>query len=183
MDNHLRVESLEAAFIRDEASTSLALAIRSLTLALSRQGLSIAISALIPDEPLEAQVVEDTDRGGCTIQLQATRLGFRARILIHLKPASDTPGSILINVDPYNRWAPLDRIMREIALTNLQKQASTQPGIQKRTNSEYQLDLQSIIRDRLLDSSAPVRWDARLDRIDATRDEIRVQFVSMVQSQ
>ena len=180
MDNHLRVEDLEASFIQDGSGDSLALAIRSLSVVLSKEGLGVVIAAVIPDEPLEASLLEKSGDDGCTIRLQATRMGFHARILIHLNPDTDLPGSILINVDPYSRWAPLDRIMREIALTNLQKQASTRLGIEKRKNNRYVLDLQTIIRERLLDSSAPVRWDARLDYIEASADEIRVRFVSVV---
>lgn len=180
MDNHLRIEELEASFIQDGTGQTLVLAIRSLSIVLSKEGLDVVIAALIPDEPLRASIRNDREQSGCAIQLQATRFGFHARIQVHLRTAADAPGSILIHVDPYNRWAPFDRIMREIALTNLQKQASTRSGIQKRKNNRYELDLQTIIRERLLDSTAPIRWDARLDGIESSADEIRVRFVSVV---
>jgi hypothetical protein len=174
----LRIDTLDAALIPDGAA--LLLAIRSLSVRLSHDGLQRIVSSLIPEEPLAVRIVNESSAGRCSVELKATRMGFNARIVLRLRVANDLPGGILINVDPYGRWSPVDRIMLGIAQHNLDKLAREQPGFTQVATSRYQVDLQSVIRNKLLDSRAPVRWDARLQRINGSDDAIRVDFVSMV---
>lgn len=183
MRHHLRLENLEAQFIPDGNvnQSALMLAVRSLSVTLSRDGLSSVIAALIPEEPLQLRIVDRGEDAGCAIELQATRMGFRARITVGLTLDRSTPGAILINVDPGSWWSPLDRAMLEIAVRNLEKVARSRPGIRRIRSGAYQLDLQGMIRDQLLDSSAPVRWDARLERIDASENQISVRFTSLLE--
>lgn len=183
MRHHLRLENLEAQFIPggNGNRSGLTLAVRGLSLSLSRDGLSSVIAALIPEEPLRVRIVDQSDHDGCLIELQATRMGFSARITVSLTPERATPGAILINVDQGSWWSPLDRAMLEIAIRNLEKVASGRPGLRRRRSGAYQLDLQGMIRDQLLDSSAPVRWDARLERIDGSEDQISVRFTSLLE--
>jgi hypothetical protein len=133
---------------------------------------------LIPQEPLQVTIIDRPEATGCQIRLQATRWGFTPRITVGLDSSPSLQGGILINVDPVNSWSPLDRTMLTIATSNLNRIARSQPEITRLQAGRYQLDLQRLIRDRLLDSSAPVRWDARLERIDGRSSDIRVSFVS-----
>jgi hypothetical protein len=177
--SHLKIEQLDADLIPD-GGKMLMLAIRSLAATLSRDGLQQIVAGAIPGEPLQVRISNDVSPGRCAIYLQATRMGFNARIRIGLEVSRDLAGGILINVDPHGRWSPIDRVMLGIAQHNLDKLARKQPGFSRLGSARYQLELQSVIRDQLLDSHAPVRWDARLKRIDGGDSGIRVEFVSMV---
>lgn len=177
--SHLKIENFEANLIPD-GGVMLMLAIRSLVARLSHDGLQQIVASAIPEEPLQVRISNEASPGRCAIHLQATRMGFNARIRIGLEVASNLPGDILINVDPHRRWSPIDRVMLGIAQHNLNKLVRKQPGFSQAGSSRYQIDLQSVIRDQLLDNHAPVRWDARLERIDGSDQGIRVEFVSMV---
>ena len=176
--SHLKVEDIDINFVPD--GDAMMLAIRSLVAHLSHEGLQQIVASAIPQEPLQARISNEAARGQCTIHLQATRMGFNARIQVGLEVAGRLPGGILINVDPHSWWSPIDRVMLGIAQHNLDKLAQKQPGFSRLGNNRYQIDLQSVIRDKLLDSQAPIRWDARLERIDGSDEGIRVEFVSMV---
>ncbi|TVR77371.1 MAG: hypothetical protein EA415_00290 [Sphaerobacteraceae bacterium] len=176
--SHLRVEEIDINLVPD--GDAMMLAIRSLVAHLSHEGLQQLVASAIPEEPLQVSISNDAARGRCTIHLQATRMGFNARIRVGLEVAGRMPGGILINVDPHGRWSPIDRVMLGIAQHNLDKLSRKQAGFSRLESTRYQIDLQSVIRDKLLDSHAPVRWDARLERIDGSPEGIRVEFVSMV---
>ena len=181
MNHHLRIDNLQAHFVPDGSATTLMLALRGLTVVITREGLDEVIAALIPEEPLQVAIVDQPGRLGCLIQLQAMRLGFSARITVGLSPSASAPGAIWINLDQGSRWSPLDRVMLGIAQHNLEKVAAKEPAITRLRDGGYQLDLQQLIRDRLLDSSAPLRWDARLERIEGTDERIEVEFIPMVE--
>jgi hypothetical protein len=182
MSRHLKIENLGAQFIPDSGSP-LILAVSEFSAVLSYQGLSVLVAALIPEEPLRVSIVDQPAATGCLIRIQATRLGFNPRITVSLTKSSSLPGAILINVDPHSRWSLIDRVMLGIAISNLDKVARSEPALSRIGPGAYQFDLQGMIRDRLLESSAPVRWDARLERIDGRDAEIRVGFVSTVTRQ
>jgi hypothetical protein len=180
LNSHIQLKQLDADLVSGSGKGQLMLAIRRLSVSLSRDGLSTIIAALIPEEPIRSSIVNEPGTSGCKVRLQVTRMGFNARIIVSLSPAPALPGGMLINIDPHNGWSPLDRIMVGIADANLGKIARKQPGVSKIRGGRYQVDLQSLIRDQLLDNSAPVRWDARLEQVEGTPETISVEFVSMV---
>jgi hypothetical protein len=183
MQHHVQIEKLDADLVADGSASHLMLAIQGLTVVLSHEGLATLLRALIPEEPVQSRIIDEPNSDGCRIQLQATRLGFNARIVLRMKPDTSTPGAILINVDPYNGWSPLDRVMLGIAVSNLDKVARLEPVLQRVRSGVYRADLQGFIRKRLLDSNAPLRWDARLETIEGSQAEIRVFFASMIDAE
>jgi hypothetical protein len=179
--NHITVENLNAQFVEGANGIPLMFAVRGFSASITQNGLSKLVAALIPQEPLKVRIVDHPGVAGCTIQIQAARMGFTPRITVSIVPAGTLAGAILINVDPANRWSPLDRVMLGIAHHNLDKIAVKQPSVTRLRTGVYQIDLQGTIRDLLLDNSAPVRWDTRLEAIDGSAERIRVEFVSFVE--
>jgi hypothetical protein len=180
MRYHLRIDHVSANFVPGGPGRPLALGVHELTASISREGLMTLVKSLIPDEPLTISIRDDGKHSGATIQVQATRLGFNPRILITLAPGDAVAGSILINVDPSNRWSPLDRVMLGIAQHGLNKAASELTGLLRLGTGVYQLDLQHFIRELLVDNNAPVRWDTQLKAIEGTDERVRVEFVSFL---
>jgi hypothetical protein len=177
VQHHLRIDHLGADFVSDEQAGALVLGIHELTASVSRDGLAMLVKSLIPDEPLAISLHGDEQQRSTVIRVQATRLGFNPRIGIALRPGESPAGSILINVDPSNRWSPVDRVMLGIAHYNLDKLAEKMPPLAKLGTGRYRLNLQRLIREQLLDSKAPVRWSTYLERIEADTSEIRARFV------
>jgi hypothetical protein len=180
LKNHITIENLRAELVEGGTGLPLMFALRGFSASITQDGLSKLVAALIPQELLKVRIVDHPGVAGCTIQIQASRMGFTPRITVSIVPANTVAGAILINVDPANRWSPLDRVLLGIAHHNLDKIAVKQPGITRVRTGVYQIDLQGTIRDLLLDNSAPLRWDTRLDAIDGSTERIRVEFVSFV---
>jgi hypothetical protein len=174
---HVRLDHLSANFAGGPDG-SLVFGIHELTASISRDGLAALAASLIPDQPLEISIQDKGERSGATIAIQATRFGFNPRIIVTLALGDALAGSILINVDPSNRWSPLDRVMLGIAQHSLNKAASELAGLLRLRTGVYQLDLQRFIRELLVDNNAPVRWDTQLKVIEGADERVRVEFVS-----
>jgi hypothetical protein len=127
--HHVQIDNLNAQFIAGGSNAPLMLVVRGFSARITRDGLGELVSALIPDQPLRLYIVDHRNEAGCTLQLQATRAGFTPRITISLSASKTLAGGILINVDPANRWSPLDRVMLGIAHHSLDKIAAKEPDI------------------------------------------------------
>lgn len=180
MQHHLQIEKLNAHFVPNGVEAPLVLAVRGFSATMTKDGLAHVVSALVPEEQIDLRIVSVSEQQGCRIQVQARRLGLSPSIKLSLSASTTLPGGILINVDPSSRWSLVDRVMLGIALHNLDKIAAKETEVKRLAPGAYQLDLQGLIRDRILESSAPVRWDSRLESIEASSNQIRVTFTSFV---
>lgn len=174
----LQLENLDMQFLHVDAEPELVLSIRALNLRVTLDGLQKVIASLVPDQPLQVTIDNQPNIAGCTLTLQALKWGLAPRVFISLEPFGSLSGSILINLRPGSRWSMIDRTMLAIATHNLNRIARKQPEVQRLGSQSYRLELQGLIRERLMDSGAPVRWDARLEQIRGTPADIRVEFVS-----
>jgi hypothetical protein len=141
LKNHITIENLRAELVEGGTGLPLMFALRGFSASITQDGLSKLVAALIPQELLKVRIVDHPGVAGCTIQIQASRMGFTPRITVSIVPANTVAGAILINVDPANRWSPLDRVLLGIAHHNLDKIAVKQPGITRVRTGVYQIDL------------------------------------------
>jgi hypothetical protein len=173
--SHLTIESLDARVLPTPGSRVM-LSIRSLTVRLGRDGLQTLATALVPDYPLTISIETPGSGSGCLLTVQARQWGFEPRIQVRLDAFGSTAGSILINLTPARRWSPADQAMLGIAVRNLSSVASTNADLRILGSNAYQFDVQRFVRERLIESGVPLRWDTALTRVERAGAAIQIVF-------